>query len=137
MPFLSCDLLLCVGDGGGGALQPDREPLQNPDGLRPCIFTNDREKSSTLKHTHYIHCYFLPRGVATHATVDPGMVAVVKGKVLTSFARCIEEANSLKSSALLSSLSEFFGMYTTLHSSTEEKHKVRACFFHAANTARE
>ena len=42
MPFLSCDLLLCVGDGGGGggwfALQPDREPFQNPDGLRPwCV----------------------------------------------------------------------------------------------------
>ena len=39
MSVLSCDLLLCVGDGGGGgwfALQPDREPLQNPDGLRPC-----------------------------------------------------------------------------------------------------
>ena len=40
VPFLSCDLLLCVGDGGGGvwfALQPDREPLQKPDGLRPCL----------------------------------------------------------------------------------------------------
>ena len=24
------------GGGGGVALQPDREPLQNPDGLRPC-----------------------------------------------------------------------------------------------------
>ena len=37
--------MLCVGDGGGGwfALQPDREPLQNSDGLRPMWMISKRE----------------------------------------------------------------------------------------------
>ena len=43
------------GGGEGVALRPDREPLQNPDGLRPCCDSISEFSTSTNFEVH-VHC---------------------------------------------------------------------------------